>query len=899
MWRFISNLAITPLTYIIEVVFGIFSRLLGNYGLAIIGVSLAVQILVLPLYKRSDEIQAKERAKQKSMEKWVKHIRRTFSGNERFMMISAYYKEQNYKPFYALRSSVSLLLQIPFFMAAYGFLSNLQCLDGYSFLFLRDLLKPDALFRIGGFTVNIMPILMTVINIASGLIYAKDLPLKDKIQLFGMAGIFLVLLYGSPSGLVLYWTMNNVFSLLKNIFMKVLKDPKRTVRRALVLVGVAIVAFTISKISTFILSKILLCLFVALACFAPEAYALIAPHLPKRGRVPMEEDDHLGRTFLITGFLLSFIMGALVPLSVVSSSPEEFIRETYGPLRLVVDSLAVSLGFFVVWGGVFFSLATRPFKRVFLNVYLMLVGLFLVDFFIFGKNTLMISPQLVFEGLMVHEKSRILLNAVLALVGMLVLPVLYRLSRKATRYLVPIILLSVMALGGVWATQVYSGAYPITRSDEPPEHRIIGLSRGGRNVVLFMLDRALSGYLPYIAEELPEVKEALSEFTYYPNTMSFGGYTNFAAPALFGGYEYTPQEINRRSEETLSKKHNEAISVLPVLFSRNGYEVTVCDPPYAGYSWIPDLSIYDGHEGITAHALVGKFDSDEVSKDFSESDHTRSMFFYSLMKCCPLFLSTTIYDDGTYFSVKGYQDNYALNAALAALQNLPRVTEVEDSDANTFLMIQNNTPHEPLILSYPDYTMPRPGDDLRSDPRFRTLADGSRLDLSSDLALEHYDVNAVAMIMVSRWIEFLKENGVYDNTRIIIVSDHGRYIDNMDRMMLSNGINVMCYNPLLLVKDYKDSGNNPSGGMRTDNAFMTNADAPILAIDGLFEDPRNPFTGKPLTNEEKFAHPQVLTTSTNAGIKGTEDLTQFKTGNGHWYSVHDDIFDVDNWTLLE
>lgn len=60
---------------------------------------------------------------------------------------------------------------------------------------------------------------MTVINIVSGMIYTRGMPLKSKIQLYGMALVFLVLLYGSPSGLVFYWTLNNVFSLIKNIVM--------------------------------------------------------------------------------------------------------------------------------------------------------------------------------------------------------------------------------------------------------------------------------------------------------------------------------------------------------------------------------------------------------------------------------------------------------------------------------------------------------------------------------------------------------------------------------------------------------------------------------------------------------------------------------------------------------
>ena len=58
---------------------------------------------------------------------------------------------------------------------------------------------------------------MTVINLFSALVYTHNLSRRDKIQLYGMAAVFLVLLYDAASGLVLYWTCNNIFSLGKNI----------------------------------------------------------------------------------------------------------------------------------------------------------------------------------------------------------------------------------------------------------------------------------------------------------------------------------------------------------------------------------------------------------------------------------------------------------------------------------------------------------------------------------------------------------------------------------------------------------------------------------------------------------------------------------------------------------
>ncbi len=62
---------------------------------------------------------------------------------------------------------------------------------------------------------------MTLINCIAGAVYTRGFAFKEKAQLYGMALLFLVLLYNSPAGLVLYWTLNNVFSLLKNIYYKI------------------------------------------------------------------------------------------------------------------------------------------------------------------------------------------------------------------------------------------------------------------------------------------------------------------------------------------------------------------------------------------------------------------------------------------------------------------------------------------------------------------------------------------------------------------------------------------------------------------------------------------------------------------------------------------------------
>ncbi len=140
-----------------------------------------------------------------------------FKEQERFAMISTMQRQAGYTPLLTFRSSIGNSLRIPIFFAAYHFLSNFAPLSGVSFLGLTDLSKPDAMISLGNWSINVMPILMTVLNLFSALVYTHDLSRRDKIQLYGMAAVVLVLLYDAASGLVLYWTCNNIFSLGKNI----------------------------------------------------------------------------------------------------------------------------------------------------------------------------------------------------------------------------------------------------------------------------------------------------------------------------------------------------------------------------------------------------------------------------------------------------------------------------------------------------------------------------------------------------------------------------------------------------------------------------------------------------------------------------------------------------------
>lgn len=114
MGTLINSLVIYPLTQIIELVFMFCKKLFDDTGFAIIGVSCAVSLLTLPLYIVAEHWQQIERNKQKAMKSQIEKIKAVFKGNEQYMILSTYYRQQHYHPIMALRSAFGLLIQIPF-----------------------------------------------------------------------------------------------------------------------------------------------------------------------------------------------------------------------------------------------------------------------------------------------------------------------------------------------------------------------------------------------------------------------------------------------------------------------------------------------------------------------------------------------------------------------------------------------------------------------------------------------------------------------------------------------------------------------------------------------------------------------------------------------------------------
>ncbi|MBE7017965.1 MAG: hypothetical protein E7420_07440 [Ruminococcaceae bacterium] len=896
----LGSLLIGPLKLIFEIIFQLASRFIWHPGLVIIVLSLVMNILVLPLYRRADAMQEEARDIDIKLREGVAHIKKTFSGDERMLILQTYYRQNNYKPTDTLKGSVSLLLEIPFFIAAYQFLSHLDILNGVSLGPIADLGAPDALIVIGGLTLNLLPILMTAINVISSALYLKGFPLKAKIQLYGMALFFLVFLYNSPACLVFYWTLNNVFSLVKNIFYK-LKNPRLALRILSSLIGLLSIAVGIFVITPEFIKRKIFLIGIGLLLQLPYIIPFIAAKI-NFGVNTAEPVPH--KRFFITGCLFLVVLtGLLIPSAYISSSPLEFfsIANDYNPIWYIVSSTCLAIGSFIVWFNVFYWLASPRIKALFDKLVWCLCGVMLVNYMFFGTNLGVITPMLQYEGFLTFELKQQLFNL---LIVALVALVMYFFASKWRRAATMVMLTAVIALSGMSIFNIGKiNTAIVERPTDYTDNSIqFQLSKNGKNVVVLMLDRGMAEYIPFIMKEKPVLEEKFDGFTFYANTVSYGRITNIAAPALFGGYEYTPVELNKRNNEALADKHNESLKVMPVIFSENNYKVTVCDPPYAGYSWLPDLSIYDEYPEINTYITKGKiYDAD--TKAAAAPVNRRNFFVFSIMKSMPLILQPTIYNNGQYCRVSSFggefiyttQEYDGISRARGismlftdpynVLLNLSEMSEITESATNTFLMLTNDSTHEPMLLQTPDYVPMAVVDNTEYDAlnldRFCT--DGKTLRVDNYTQMSHYHANMAALLRLSDWFDYMRENDVYDNTRIILVADHGKTMYQLEELG-----SIEEYYPLLMVKDFD------SHGFTTSYEFMTNADVPTLATADIIENPTNPFTGNPINSNEKTAHEQFLSAS------GDWELEK-NNGNAFlpstWVSVKDNIWDKNNWTF--
>lgn len=890
------TLIIYPLRLIIEFAFSLFYHVFKNPGAAIFGVSLAVTVMCLPLYVVAERWNEIERSIQEKLNPGIQRIKKAFKGDEQYMILTTFYRQNHYHPLMALRSSFSLLIQIPFFMAAYSYLSHLSLLQGESFLFLKDMSAPDALISLGSFNINILPVVMTLINCASGAVYSKGHGLREKLQIYIMAALFLFVLYDSPSGLVFYWTLNQIFSLCKNIFFK-FKNPLKTAYFCMAAAILFADFYILFLHQGSFNRRCLLAFVISILLFSPILVRLVSRLIDTVFKPILAADSLRFSLFIFSCIGIALLTGFLIPSGIINSSVIEFFNiDDFGnPNCFVVNSLFQCIGLFILWPVCLYFLFNKRLQTCFSVLALVMFCTFILNAFAFIGHYGTLTRLLTFADSISGRsgKSFILVNllADIAIIFAIFAAIKFNFG-KILCYAISILTFAVF-ISGIFNVSHISKEYTYIEKNNNQSFAdslspVLHLSKTGKNVVLFMLDRAESGFLEEIFKEDPSLIDIYTGFTFYPNTVSYGAHTIIGAPPLFGGYEYTPNEFNKRTSEKKIEKNNQALKVLPAIFGNQlDYEVTVTDTSWANYQWIPDMSIFDGMKNTTAlsleHTYTGIWmerNKDKIQKNIVSNALKRNMLMMSIFRCSPVVFRDAIYDDGLWWNtdtvagdIQEFIDYYSV------LDFLPELTDFS-SEKDVFFSITNDTTHSGIELNPPDYV-----------PSVQITGKGTSI--YSDVA--GYSANIASFKLLGKWIEYLKANGVYDNTRIIIASDHGigkiqPELNQFKGKIIDFFIKDHLH-PMLLVKDF-----NSKGTMKTDNTFMTNADVPLLLMKDLVENPVNPFTGNKMTDEIKRTQGAIVTKN-ETWSPDQHGAYTFNISDDEWYTVKDNIFEYSNWNI--
>jgi YidC/Oxa1 family membrane protein insertase len=195
-----------------------------GYGGVIVLITIIIRVLFWPLMAKS----TRSMKRMQALQPQIKALQAKYKDDPMKLQRKTMelWKEHKVNP---MSGCLPMLIQTPVFIGFYTMLRTAIELRGARFLWVRDLSKPDTLFMIPGtnFPFNLLPLLM-----GGAMLWQSHLtppspgmdPSQAKIMRY-LPLIFLVILYNYSAGLALYWTVNNLLTILQTKLTKNLHDP--------------------------------------------------------------------------------------------------------------------------------------------------------------------------------------------------------------------------------------------------------------------------------------------------------------------------------------------------------------------------------------------------------------------------------------------------------------------------------------------------------------------------------------------------------------------------------------------------------------------------------------------------------------------------------------------------
>jgi hypothetical protein len=355
------------------------------------------------------------------------------------------------------------------------------------------------------------------------------------------------------------------------------------------------------------------------------------------------------------------------------------------------------------------------------------------------------------------------------------------------------------------------------------ERQLIQFSPDKPNVLIIFLDRFMGGLVEGILQRRPHLTEQLKGFVWYPRSVAPGENSIAGLHALLGGYDYTVTEMNKR-DRSLRDLSVESYAILPHNFTRKGYQANLVSPHGLGFTMAGDCSFLKGIPGLKCGHVpltVSKQMADQMGVQtavLSKARYADLLVLLGLMRGTPYSTRAILYERGPW---RPYLDHSAGTTfkEWAELKALPQLSKV-DSDRSNISVFFNILPHEPYFMG--EDCLPRSAELKLSREEVARRGHASLFSLQHEIAAE------CALQIVADYMTWLQKAGVYDNTKIVIVSDHGIVgdVEDTSSRAKAGGTTDNSFvrsRSVLLVKD-----RNSSGPLRISEEFMPNAEVPRL-----------------------------------------------------------------------
>jgi len=191
------------------------NKLIGNLGWALVLFSILTKVVFMPLTIKSTESMKKmQQLTPKLNELKAKYKDKPDLMQKEMMKL---YRENKVNP---MGGCLPLLLQMPFFFALYSALiDSIDLWHALFILWMKDLSMPDTVFSISGFDLNILPIIMTVSTFLQSKLTTVDTGGQQKMMMMLMPLVFIFIFWSMPSGLVLYWALQNIFQIVHQLII--------------------------------------------------------------------------------------------------------------------------------------------------------------------------------------------------------------------------------------------------------------------------------------------------------------------------------------------------------------------------------------------------------------------------------------------------------------------------------------------------------------------------------------------------------------------------------------------------------------------------------------------------------------------------------------------------------